>query len=84
MKINKLGNILLIIFVLLLIINVVSAEDNTLVGSENGKLMVNGDSDSALSLADANDGAKLGATNSHVTLKAGEVGNYTELQSLID
>ena len=84
MKINKLGNILLIIFVLLLIINVVSAEDNTLVGTENGKLMVNGNSDSALSLADANDGAKLGATNSYVTLKAGEVGNYTELQSLID
>ena len=53
MKINKLGNILLIIFVLLMIINVVSAEDNTLVGTENGKLMVNGNSDSALSLADA-------------------------------
>ena len=84
MKINKLGNILLIIFVLLMIINVVSAEDNTLVGTENGKLMVNGNSDSALSLADANDGAKLGTTDSQEILKAGEVGNYTELQGLID
>ena len=84
MKINKLGNILLIIFVLLLIINVVSAEDSTLVGADNGKLMLDTDSDSSISVAHANDGAKLGATDSHETLKAGEVGNYTELQSLID
>ena len=43
MKINKLGNILLIIFVLLLIINVVSAEDNSVVEADNGKLMISRD-----------------------------------------
>ena len=81
MKINKLGNILLIIFVLLLIINVVSAEDNSVVEADNGKLMINGVSDSSLSI---DKGAKLGATDSQQTLQAGEVGNYTELQSLVD
>jgi len=81
MKINKLGNILLIIFVLLLIINVVSAEDNSVVEADNGKLMINGVSDSSLSIDER---AKLGATDSQQTLQAGEVGNYTELQSLVD
>jgi predicted outer membrane repeat protein len=83
MKLNRLGKILLIILALMLLINVVSAGDNTLVGTENGKLMMDSDS---YALADNSDDGnfKLSATDSHETLKAGEVGNYTELQGLIN
>ena len=52
-----------------------------MVEADNGKLMINGVSDSSLSI---DKGAKLGATDSQQTLQAGEVGNYTELQSLVD
>ena len=83
MKLNKLGNILLIILALMLLINVVSAGDNTLVGTENGKLMMDSDS---YALADDSDNGdvKLSAADSQQSLKAGETGNYTELQDLID
>ena len=79
----KLESILLIVFLLLMVMNAVSAGDNSVVGTEDGKLML--DSDSAVLAENANDiNVKLSATNSQNTLQSGEVGNYTELQSLID
>ena len=79
----KLESILLIVFLLLMVMNAVSAGDNSAVGTEDGKLML--DSDSAVLAENANDiNVKLSATNSQNTLQSGEVGNYTELQRLID
>jgi len=79
----KLGSFLIIIFILLMVMNAVAAEDNTLVGTGEGKLMV--DNDNSVLLADANNGnVKLNAIDSQNSLKSGEVGNYTELQNLID
>ena len=79
----KLESILLIVFLLLMVMNLVSAGDNSVVGTEDGKLML--DSDSAVLAENANDiNVKLSATNSQNTLQSGEVGNYTELQRLID
>ena len=63
--------------------NVVSAGDNSVVGTEDGKLML--DSDSVVLAENANDiNVKLSATNSQNTLQSAEVGNYTELQGLIN
>ena len=79
----KLGSFLIIIFILLMVMNAVAAEDNTLVGTGEGKLMV--DNDNSVLLADANNGdIKLETIDSQNSLKTGEIGNYTELQNLID
>ena len=66
-----------------MVMNAVAAEDNTLVGTGEGKLMV--DNDNSVLLADANNGdIKLETIDSQNSLKTGEIGNYTELQNLID
>jgi hypothetical protein len=84
MKLNKIGTIALMLLVLMIVVNAVAAEDNTLVGAADVKLMAENDDAVALDHSDSDSNAKLSATNSQAILQSGQTGNYTELKSLIE
>ena len=85
MKFNKLGAIVLILFVFMMVVNAVAAEDNTLVGAADEKLMAENESPTVLLDDSGNDGnTELSAANSQEILQFTEIGNFTELKNLID
>ena len=85
MKFNKLGAVILILCVFIMVVNAVAAEENSLVGTDEGKLLLENENQVVL-LDDSNSDSniKLSAANSQEELRSAEVGNYTELQNLID
>ena len=68
-----------------MVVNAVAAEENSLVGTDEGKLLLENENQVVL-LDDSNSDSniKLSAANSQEELRSAEVGNYTELQNLID